>query len=190
LSTVGLLDAKHQKVKNYSLGMKQRLGIARALLHHPEFLILDEPTNGLDPGGIKAIRQLFLNLAKQRGITFLISSHLLSEIEKLSTKIGIIHNGSLLEEIDCESLQKKTRRYLEIKVNDERRAAFILEQELGTTDYLIDSPGVLRLYECLDQPEKVNFTLSSHGIGVKEIVLLGESLEDYFLRITGGDQLA
>jgi bacitracin transport system ATP-binding protein len=187
LSTVGLLDAKHQKVKNYSLGMKQRLGIARALLHHPEFLILDEPTNGLDPGGIKAIRQLFLNLAKHRGITFLISSHLLSEMEQLATKIGIIHKGNLLEEIDCESLQKKTRHYLEIKVDDDRRAAFILEQSLGTIDYLIESPGVLRLYECLNQPEKVNFTLSSNGIGVKEIALRGDSLEDYFLKITGGD---
>jgi bacitracin transport system ATP-binding protein len=186
LTTVGLIDAKHQKVKNYSLGMKQRLGIARALLHHPEFLILDEPTNGLDPGGIKAIRQLFLNIAKQRGITFLISSHLLSEIEQLATKIGIIHKGSLLEEIDSESLQKKNRHYLEIKVDDERKAAFILEQLLGTTDYLIDCSGVMRLYECLDQPEKVNFTLSSNGIGVKEIALRGDSLEDYFLKITGG----
>lgn len=190
LSTVGLLDATHQKVKHYSLGMKQRLGIARALLHHPEFLILDEPTNGLDPGGIKAIRQLFMNLAKQRGITFLISSHLLSEVEQLATKIGIIHKGNLLEEIDSESLQKKTRHYLEIKVDDDKRAAFIIEQELGITDYLIDNPGVLRLYECLELPEKVNFTLSSNGIGVKEIGLRGDSLEDYFLRMTGGGQHA
>ena len=81
LKTVGLLDAKNQRVKNYSLGMKQRLGLARALLHHPEMLVLDEPTNGLDPTGIKEMRQLFINLAKQRGITFLISSHLLAEVE-------------------------------------------------------------------------------------------------------------
>ncbi|MDQ0113266.1 bacitracin transport system ATP-binding protein [Paenibacillus harenae] len=130
LSTVGLLDAKKQPVKNYSLGMKQRLGIARALLHHPELLILDEPTNGLDPGGMKEMRQLFLELASKRGISFLISSHQLSEIELLANKIGIIHQGKLLEEIDRETLQKKTRHYLQLKVTDERKAAFILEQKL------------------------------------------------------------
>jgi bacitracin transport system ATP-binding protein len=187
LTTVGLLDAKHQKVKNYSLGMKQRLGIARALLHHPELLILDEPTNGLDPAGIKEVRQLFLDLARQRGITFLISSHLLSEIEQLTSRIGIIHKGKLLEEIDYETLQQKNRHYLEIKVDDEKRAAFVLEQKLGVSDYLIASRGILHLYERLDQSAEVNFALVGSGIGVKEIVLSGDSLEDYFLSVTGGD---
>lgn len=189
LASVGLLKAKHQRVKNYSLGMKQRLGIARALLHHPELLILDEPTNGLDPVGIKEVRQLFLDLARQRGITFLISSHLLSEIEQLATRIGIIHQGRLLEEVDYETLQKKTRHYLEIKVDDEQRAAYILEQKLRAKDYLVVGPGILRLYEYLDQPEKVNFTLANHGIGVKGILLSGDSLEDYFLKVTGGERL-
>ncbi|KLU58957.1 putative ABC transporter ATP-binding protein YxlF [Peptococcaceae bacterium CEB3] len=189
LTTVGLLDAKQQKVKNYSLGMKQRLGIARALLHHPELLILDEPTNGLDPVGIKEVRQLFLDLARQRGISILISSHLLNEIELLATRIGIIHKGKLLEEIDYEALQRKARQYLEIKVDDEQRAAYILEQKLGVTDYLVAGPGILHLYERLDQSAKVNFTLASNGIGVKEIVLSGDSLEDYFLKITGGARL-
>ncbi|HEX3043954.1 MAG TPA: ABC transporter ATP-binding protein [Bacillota bacterium] len=188
LNTVGLLEAKHQKVKHYSLGMKQRLGIARALLQHPEFLVLDEPVNGLDPVGIKEVRRLFLDLARRRGITFLISSHLLSEIEQVATRIGIIHQGRLLEEIDYETLQKKTRRYLEIKVDDGQRAAYILEQKLGLTDYLVAGSGALRLYECLEQPAQVNFTLAQNGIGVKEIVLSGDSLEDYFLKITGGDQ--
>lgn len=186
LTTVGLSNAKHQKVKNYSLGMKQRLGIARALLHHPELLILDEPTNGLDPVGIKEVRQLFLDLARQRGITILISSHLLSEIEQVATRIGIIHQGRLLEEIDYEDLQRKARQYLEIKVDDEQRAAYVLEQKLGVTDYLVAGPGILHLYERLEQSAKVNFTLANNGIGVKEIVLSGDSLEDYFLKITGG----
>ncbi len=180
LITVGLLDAKHQKVKNYSLGMKQRLGIARALLHHPEFLILDEPTNGLDPVGIKEIRLLFLDLARQRGITFLISSHLLSEIEQVATRIGIIHQGRLLEEIDYETLQEKTRHYLEIKVDDEQRAAYVLEQKLGVTDYLVAGPGILRLYERLDKSAMVNSTLASHGIGVKESVLSGKAWKIIF----------
>ncbi|MDQ7095750.1 ABC transporter ATP-binding protein [Desulfosporosinus sp. PR] len=189
LSTVGLLDAKQQKVKNYSLGMKQRLGIARALLHHPELLILDEPTNGLDPVGIKEVRQLFLELAKQRGITILISSHLLSEIELVATRIGIIHQGKLLEEIDYAELRKKARQYLEIKLDNEQRAAYLLEQKLGMGDYLVAGPGLLYLYEGLEQSAKVNFTLASNGIGVREIVLSGDSLEDYFLKITGGAEL-
>ncbi|WP_199615452.1 ABC transporter ATP-binding protein [Paenibacillus alkalitolerans] len=190
LAAVGLLDAKKQAVKNYSLGMKQRLGIARALLHHPELLILDEPTTGLDPGGIKEIRQLFLELANKRGITFLISSHLLSEIEQLANKIGIIHKGSLLEEIDRETLRKKTRHYIEIKVTDERKAAFILEQKLATTDYVAAGSGVLRVYEHLEQPDRISFTLANNGVGVKEMVLSGDSLEDYFLKLTGGERFA
>lgn len=188
LATVGLLDAKHQKVKSYSLGMKQRLGIARALLHQPELLVLDEPTNGLDPGGIKEMRQLFLELAAKRGITFLISSHLLSEIEQLATKIGIIHNGNLLEEIDRETLRKKTRHCLEIRVTDDQKASFILEQKLGIADYVISGPGALRVYDHLEHPEQISSMLAEHGVGVKEIVLSGDSLEDYFLKITGGER--
>lgn len=186
LSIVGLLDARNQKVKHYSLGMKQRLGIARALLHHPELLVLDEPTNGLDPAGIKEIRQLFLDLARQRGITFIISSHLLSEVEQLATRVGIIHHGTLMEEINYDDLQRKTRHYLEIKVDDDKKAAYLLEQKLGLSDYRIAGPGILHLYGCLDQSASVNLALTSHGVGVKEIRLSGDSLEDYFLKVTGG----
>jgi bacitracin transport system ATP-binding protein len=188
LRMVGLLDAKNQRVKSYSLGMKQRLGLARALLHHPELLILDEPTNGLDPIGMKEMRQLFLNLSKQRGITFLISSHLLSEIEQMATKIGIIHHGSLIEELDSEALRNKTRTCLEVHVSDEKRAAFVFEQELDTKDYRILGNGVLRIYKYLDQPEKVNSCLLSNGVGVKTIMVSGSSLEDYFVKLTGGEQ--
>lgn len=190
LTTVGLIDAKQQKVKNYSLGMKQRLGIARALLHRPELLILDEPTNGLDPGAIREVRELFLKLAKQRGITFIISSHLLSEIEQVANRIGIIHQGKLLEEIDDKTLQQKTRRFLEVKVDDDQRASYVLEQELQVTDYHVAGTGVLRIYERLDQTDQVNKILTQHNIGVKEIVLSRENLEDYFLNLTGGDKLA
>lgn len=190
LTTVGLKDAKRQKVKNYSLGMKQRLGIARALLHRPELLIFDEPTNGLDPGAIREVRELFLKLAKQRGITFIISSHLLSEIEQVANRIGIIHKGKLLEEIDDKTLKQKTRRFLEIKVDDDQRAAYVLEQELKITDYHVAGPGILRIYELLDQADQVNKTLTEYNVGVKEIVLSRGNLEDYFLNLTGGDKLA
>ncbi|TCM96915.1 bacitracin transport system ATP-binding protein [Paenibacillus sp. BK033] len=186
LSTVGLLDVRNQKVKHYSLGMKQRLGIARALLHRPELLVLDEPTNGLDPAGIKEIRQLFLDLARQRGITFIISSHLLSEVEQLATRVGIIHQGTLMEEIDYEDLQRKTRHYLEIKVDDDKKAAYLLEQKLGVSDYRLAGPGIIHLYDILDQSANVNLTLTSQGVGVREIRLSGDSLEDYFLKVTGG----
>ncbi|TJY42826.1 ABC transporter ATP-binding protein [Cohnella pontilimi] len=190
LAMVGLLDARNQKVKNYSLGMKQRLGIARALLHHPELLVLDEPTNGLDPSGIKEIRQLFRDLARQRGITFIISSHLLSEVEQLATRVGIIHRGWLLEEIDYDTLQRKTRNYLEVMVDDDKKAAYVLEQKLGVSDYRIAGPGIVHLYDYLEQSDKVNLTLISHGVGVKQILLSGDSLEDYFLRLTGGESHA
>jgi len=186
LKTVGLLDAKNQRVKSYSLGMKQRLGLARALLHHPELLVLDEPTNGLDPAGIKEIRQMFTGLARQRGITFLISSHLLAEVEQLATKIGIIHKGRLVEELDSESLRAKTRTCLEIRVTDENRAAVVIEQGLGAKDYRIMGDGSLRLYQFLDAPEKVNACLHEGGVGVIGIALFADSLEDYFLKLTGG----
>src|SRR5699024_11680082 len=113
----------HNKPKNparkYSLGMKQRLGIARALLHNPELLILDEPTNGLDPIGTKEIRSLILSLAKDRNITIFISSHILSEIEQLATHMGIIHEGRLLEEIAFYKLRERNRNYLECQVSDD-----------------------------------------------------------------------
>ncbi len=188
LRTVGMLEVKNQRVKSYSLGMKQRLGLARAMLHHPELLILDEPTNGLDPAGMKEMRQLFLNLSKQRGITFLISSHLLREVEQIANRIGIIHQGSLIEELDSEALRNKTRTCLEIHVTDEKCAAFVFEQELGTKDYRILGNGVLRLYKYLEQPETVNSCLLSKGIGVKAITLSGDNLEEYFLKLTGGEQ--
>lgn len=189
LKTVGLLDAKDQLVRSYSMGMKQRLGIARALLHHPELLVLDEPTNGLDPIGIREIRQLFLDLARQRGITILISSHILSEIQQMASLIGIIHQGRLLEEINSETLEKKTRHYLEIGVDDDKKAAYVLEQKLGVTDYLVAGPGILRLYERLDQSAEINFTLTGYGVGIKEITLSRDSLEDYFVKLIGGDPL-
>lgn len=107
LKITGIEDVSNKKVKEFSLGMKQRLGISRAILHHPEFLILDEPTNGLDPKGIKEIRELILDLNKKQGITFLISTHILSEIQQMATKIGIINRGILLEEVSYKELQKK-----------------------------------------------------------------------------------
>ena len=184
LKITEIQDVKDKKVKEFSLGMKQRLGIARAMLHHPEFLILDEPTNGLDPSGIKETRELILDLCKTQGITFLISSHILSEIQQMATKIGIIHKGKLLEEIEYEELQRRNRHYINIKVNDDKKASFILEQKLNIKDFVIWEKNNLRVYENLQQASKINNILVSNDIGIDELCVKVDSLEDYFLRLT------
>lgn len=186
LKIVGLFDARNRKIKDFSLGMKQRLGIARALLHNPEFLVLDEPTNGLDPMGIKEIREFILDLSQKRQITVLISSHILSEIQQLATKVGIIHKGKLLEEIDSETLKKKNRHYIQLKVNNDREAVFMLEEKLHITDYIIPEPGVIKIYEKLTETLNINRILIQNNVDVKEISLARDSLEDYFIGLMRG----
>lgn len=185
LKITGIQDVQDKKVKEFSLGMKQRLGIARAILHHPEFLILDEPVNGLDPSGIKEIRELILDLCHNQGITFLISSHILSEIQQMVTKVGIIHKGKLLEEIDYDELQKRNRHYINIKVSDDKKASFILEQKLNIKDYVIWEKNNLRVYENLEQASDINKILVSNDLRIDELCVKADSLEDYFLRLTG-----
>ncbi|MBT2290429.1 ABC transporter ATP-binding protein [Paenibacillus albidus] len=187
LAQVGLLESRNKKVKNFSLGMKQRLGIARALLHHPELLILDEPTNALDPSGIKEVRNLIMELASKRDISVLVSSHILSEIQQVATKIGIIHNGKLVQEIDRQSLQMKNRHCVEFKVSNERKAAMLLEQKLLIIDYSVPSPGVIRIFEHLSESSLINKTFVQNDIDVLEMTMVRETLEDYFLNLTGGN---
>lgn len=179
-------DIKNKKVKEFSLGMKQRLGIARAILAKPEFLILDEPTNGLDPLGIRAIRETLLSLNREKGITILISSHILSEIEHLASTIGIIDRGVLLEEIEYDELVKKNRRYIRIKVNDDKRACVILEKKLNIHDYKIFEPNIIRVYESLDKSSEISKTFIQNDIDVEEIGVQVDTLEDYFVKLTGG----
>lgn len=187
LELVKIADTGNKKVGNFSLGMKQRLGIARALLHHPEFLILDEPVNGLDPIGIKEIRELILDLSRKKNITVLVSSHILSEIQMMADKIGIIHKGKLLEEVDYKVLENKNRHYIEIKVNDDKRATFILEKKLNLQEYAVCENGIVRVYENLNESAKINRTLVSNDVDVKEITIMQDSLEDYFIKLTGGE---
>lgn len=189
LKTTGIEDVGNKKVKEFSLGMKQRLGISRAILHHPEFLILDEPTNGLDPRGIKEIRDLILDLNGKQGITFLISTHILSEIQQMATKIGIINRGTLLEEISYEELQKRNRHYINLKINNDRKASFILENKLDIHDYEIWEKNSIRIYEKLENISDVNKELVSNDIEVKEIGIKLDSLEDYFLKLVGKNQM-
>lgn len=190
LQLMGLEKVSRRKAGTFSLGMKQRLGLARALLHRPELLILDEPTNGLDPQGIKEIRTLLLDLAETRKITILISSHILSEIEQLATKIGIIHAGRLLEELGMNALRRKTRRFLELTVSDSRQAAVLLRGTLQIKEISISESGKLRIYEGMEEAMKINRFLIEHGVDVGELVLNKGNLEDHFLQLTGGSALA
>ncbi|MDS0527269.1 ATP-binding cassette domain-containing protein [Clostridium sp. SHJSY1] len=185
LNLVGLNDVRKKKTKNFSLGMKQRLGIAMALLSDPEFLILDEPINGLDPIGIREIRELLLKLNKERGITILISSHILSELTHISNRYGFINNGSLIEEMTANDLQKKCKSYLHLKVTDCSDVSYILENEVKIKDYEVFPDNIIRIYDEIDA-EKITLSLAKHNIGVKEILQMGESLEDYFTKLVGG----
>lgn len=190
LEIVGLTnyDIKKKKVKKYSLGMKQRLGVARALLHKPELLILDEPTNGLDPVGIKEMRETMLDLNKKKEITILVSSHILGEIQQLATKIGIIHKGKLLEEIDYKNFEKKNRHYINLRVNNDKKAVTILEKSMNIKDYEVTEPNKIRIYEMLDKSNDVAKKMISEGIDVYEVNVMNDTLEDYFVRLTGGGQ--
>ena len=135
LEVVGLPFRDKKLFSKYSLGMKQRLGIANAILHDPELLILDEPTNGLDPIGIAEVRNFIKGLSVDRGKTILISSHILSEIALLADDIGIIDHGVLLEESSMEDLEKKNRKYIQLQVSDVPKASLILERQFHVTDY-------------------------------------------------------
>lgn len=186
LELTGMTYVRNKKVKGFSLGMKQRLGLSRALLHRPELLILDEPTNGLDPVGIKEIRKLILDLSMKQKITVLVSSHILSEIQQIATRIGIIHDGTLVEEIEFEALKKKSRSYIELQINDDKKASFLLEKSLGITDYKIIEKGTIRIYERLNESALFNRVLLENGLEISGMSVMNDTLEDYFLQLTGG----
>ncbi|PFQ43321.1 bacitracin ABC transporter ATP-binding protein [Bacillus cereus] len=188
LSLVGLLDTKEKKAKNFSLGMKQRLSLAIALLGDPEFLILDEPINGLDPMGVVEIRELLKKLNKEKGITILISSHILSEMHLLATHYGFIHKGELIEQMTVKQLEEKCQQYLHIKVDNTEKATIIIETILSTTDYEVMPDGVIRLYTHLDQPGMVSKVLATEGLIIEQFKSMGQDLESYFTKLIGGIQ--
>lgn len=183
LQLVGLMDTKNKKVKNFSMGMKQRLGIGIALLSDPEFLILDEPINGLDPTGIVELRELIKNINHEKGITVLISSHILSELHLLATSFGIIHKGKLMEELTAKELDEKCRQYLQIKVDRPAIASTVLEQELATSDFEIMQDGTIKLYDYLDDIRTVSLALTQKGLIMEHLSQNGDSLESYFSKV-------
>lgn len=190
LNIVGIWEERNKLIKKYSLGMKQRLGIARAILHNPELLIFDEPTNALDPIGIKEVRKLIKSLAEKRKITIFISSHILTEVQQLANTIGIIHNGRLLEEISFNELRKKNRKYIEIQVNDGGKACMILERQFAIHDYEVQAGNNIRIYTCYDMISEINKVFVNNDINVIKLGLSEDNLEDYFIKLTGGDGIA
>ena len=190
LEVVGLPYKDKKLFSKYSLGMKQRLGIANAILHDPELLILDEPTNGLDPIGIAEMRNFIKELSVKRGKTILISSHILSEIALLADDIGIIDHGLLLEENSMKELKKKNRKYILLQVSDVSKAALILEHQFHLVDYSVHDDQTLRIYDtCLDMAE-INKALIVQDIAVISSQVCNDTLEDYFKKITGGEGIA
>lgn len=186
LELVGLKDVEKKKVKNFSLGMRQRLGIANALMGNPKLLILDEPINGLDPMGIVEIRELLKKINKEKDMTILISSHILSELSELATTYGIISNGKLIEEITAEELAEKCRQYIDLKVDDTSRAVTLLERELGISDYEVLEDKKIKVFSNLENVGEVNSILSKSGVIVQSISIKGENLEEYFMNKIGG----
>ena len=186
LELVGLKDVEKKKVKNFSLGMRQRLGIANALMGNPKLLILDEPINGLDPMGIVEIRELLKKINKEKDMTILISSHILSELSELATTYGIISNGKLIEEITAKQLSEKCRQYIDLKVDDTSRAVTLLERELGISDYEVLEDKKIKVFSNLENIGEVNSILSKSGVIVESISIKGENLEEYFMNKIGG----
>lgn len=190
LTMVGLGDVGNKKVKNFSLGMKQRLGIAMALLGDPELLILDEPINGLDPMGIVEVREMLKKLNVEYGVTIIISSHILAELHQLANCYGIIHKGKLLEQISSEELSNRCKKFLYIKVDDAAKASVVIDNKLNTSNYQIMPSNVIRLYDYLGQSGKVSSVLSMDGVEVEQIMPMGDDLETYYTKLIGGGIIA
>lgn len=186
LKIVNLEDSGKKKVKNFSLGMKQRLALAIALLGDPEFLILDEPVNGLDPSGIVEFRNLLKKLNKERGITILISSHLLNELNQLATCYGFIHKGKIVEQITAKELDERCTKHININVDDVEKATFIIENNLNIEEFEVFPNNTIKIYNHLDEVKKISNEIIVNGVGIESINIQGEDLESYFTRLIGG----
>lgn len=190
LEIVGLPYKDKKLFSKYSLGMKQRLGIANAILHDPELLILDEPTNGLDPIGIAEVRDFIKRLSSEQGKTILISSHILSEIALLADDIGILDCGVLLEERSMNELKKRNSKYILLQVSDVPKTSLILEREFHTKDYSVQDEHTLRIYDTSLNMGEINKFLVMQNITVTSSGLCNDTLEDYFKKITVGEGIA
>jgi ABC-2 type transport system ATP-binding protein len=183
LRMVDLRNIEGKKIRNYSLGMKQRLAIARAILARPEFLILDEPTNTLDPEGIRDMRNLFRQLNQEYGTTIFISSHILSEVDLIADRIVIIKHGKLLTELSIEEIHKHQAAYLFLQVDDTAHAAALLEQR-GITNFSVSDKENIQIYDTELSGKVVSKYLIENGVGLESIGRKQDTLEDYFFELT------
>lgn len=189
LRVVGLEKETRKVFADYSLGMKQRLGIAAAIIHEPELLILDEPINGLDPIGISEIRSFLSELSHSKGTTILISSHVLNEIEQIADIIGVMHEGRLIEEVNMAELHKRNRRYIEFELSNVEIAAKILENNYQIKDYSIQG-NTIKIYDFTHNSGEINKVFVENGLLVTKINIDEENLENYFSGLIGGGSIA
>lgn len=185
LKTVGLENTGKKNAGSFSLGMRQRLGIALALVGDPKMIVLDEPINGLDPQGIVEIRQTLEKLKEEKGITIMISSHILDELGKLADSYGIIHEGRLIDEFTIDELNDRCGQYVKIKTDNDSKAAELIKE--SGYDVSIDNEGYIRVEDAIHDTIALNKKLVESGIGVSELTIKNISLEDYYLSVTGGN---
>jgi ABC-2 type transport system ATP-binding protein len=186
LAMVQLKNFEEKQVKDFSLGMKQRLGIARAILTKPELLILDEPLNGLDPVGIKEIRTLFKILKEDYGMTILISSHNLGEIEKIADTIAIIKDGQLIKEVLMEEIRSENVGYIELETDNIKKSAFVINEILKITNFKIIDTQTIRIYESELTEGEISKALILNDVLLTKINKKEHSLEDYFMKMLNG----
>lgn len=187
LELLELTGAADKPVGNYSLGMKQRLGIARAILTEPELLVLDEPANGLDPAGMKHLRDLLQKLCAEYSITIILSSHILSEVESVADTIGIINHGNLVKEISMKEISEMNTAYIELTVVDTKSAAYVLADQLELKQFKIVDERTIRIYDSSVTTNDLSRTLAGNSVEIEAIGRRSESLEDYFLKLTEGE---
>ncbi|MBQ8927246.1 MAG: ATP-binding cassette domain-containing protein [Oscillospiraceae bacterium] len=185
LELVQLTDVRNKKFRKFSLGMKQRLGIAFAVLDNPDLIILDEPINGLDPIGISELRDTFRKLSQERGITLIISSHILSELYAVANRFLFIDKGKVLKEVTKQELDLECSRCLVVKTDDTKKTATILESMLNITDYKVVDIGEIRIYDESAKPDILNKVLIQNDVSISGIYESGVSLEDYFKQLVG-----
>jgi ABC-2 type transport system ATP-binding protein len=185
LEVVGLKNTGRKKAKNFSLGMKQRLAIALALVGDPEFLFLDEPINGLDPTGIKDVRELILKLNREVGITIMISSHILGELSKIATCYGVISDGRLVDQFTTEELKSRVKPCIRLTVNNPEKAVFVLKDRLHMSDFEVTDNSI-RIYEMLDKSVEINKVLEDEEIIVQFLSKEDGDYEEYFIKLMEG----
>lgn len=186
LKKVGLMNESHKKYKRFSLGMKKRLGLANAIIHEPEFIILDEPTNGLDPIGIAEFREYLMKISKEQETTIMVSSHLLSEMAIMADRIGVLNDGILIAEKKMDEIQKNNRTHLKISVTNNELTCGILEKVFHIDNYEVINKKYIYIYDLQLDKEEFSKELAKHGVGIMEIAIEEENLEDYFKKLVQG----